>query len=468
MRLFEKILIVVLGIIYLVNLLPGGLQAGWLSFSLSNLLALVLVIHLGMERSRWQMGPFYFLALLTLVIIFGRQTNPGLWTTPWASAAGLGLLALFSLPPLLLPVPFSPAPKGSYAVGTLTFDWTDPQRAETYSTVSGARRRIMVQAWYPAESHPAGKPSAYIERPEVFGRGLARRLPSFIFRYLSLGRTHAFPNAPMAPAPAAFPVLLFSHGWKGYRSQNNYQVEELASRGYVVLSADHTYGALATIFKDGTVVYYKPEALPDKASEAEYDRAARRLGQAWASDLRFVLDQAGRIQAGEIEAPFSGRLDLEQAGVLGHSTGGGAAVEACWLDPRFKAGLAMDAWMIPYDREIPREGLKQPFLYIQSERWDMPRNAPLAEALYAAMQGWACRLTIAGAHHPDFSELPLLIPVLSLAGFRGRIRPSLQMQIVNEYTLAFFDRFLKGQPSQLLEQSPSPFPQVTIEKRFPS
>jgi predicted dienelactone hydrolase len=433
-----------------------------------NLVALILVIHLGIERSRWQMGPLYLLTLATLVIMVGRQTDPALAASPWASAAGLGVLALFSLLPILIPVPQPPAPTGPYAVGTLTFDWVDPARPEVYSPVPGARRRIMVQAWYPAEARPAGRPAPYFERPEIAGRALSRRAPAFIFRYFGLGRTHAYPDAPIAArTPAAFPLLVFSHGWSGYRSQNNFQVEELASHGYVVLSADHTYGAMATIFSDGTVIYKKPEALPANVSDEEYDRAARLLGQSWVGDIRFVLDQAARIQAGEIPAPFSGRLDLDQVGVLGHSIGGGAAVEACWLDPRCKAGLAMDAWLIPYDRQIPYQGLRQPFLYMQSENWTIARNAPLAAALFENMRACAYRLTIAGARHPDFSELPLLTPLLSLVGFRGRINPRLQMKIVNDYTLAFFDHFLKGQPAPLLQPAASPFAQVTFEARSP-
>jgi hypothetical protein len=99
MRTFEKILIGVLGAIDLLNLLPVGWEAGWLNFTLLNLLALMLVLHLAIERSRWQMGPLYILTLVTLAVMFGRQANPGLWATSWAGVGGLGLLALFSLLP---------------------------------------------------------------------------------------------------------------------------------------------------------------------------------------------------------------------------------------------------------------------------------------------------------------------------------------------------------------------------------
>ena len=513
MRLFEKILTAGLALVCVLNFLPPAWQPDWLNFTLVNMLALALVVHLAIEHSRWQMGPIYFLALFALLVMVGRQTNPGPWYSAGAGAIGLGLLALFSVLPVLLPVPNTPQPSGPYSVGTVTFDWTDPARPEIYSSVPGARRRIMVQAWYPAEPRgvlgdpaetrgapsnsaetrgtpgdsgnsggalrnpargkAAGQPLPYLDHPERTLKAWAR-LPAFAFRHILLGSTHSYANAPLARSPQALPVLLFSHGWIGYRSQNNFQVEELASRGYVVFSADHTYGASATTFSDGSVVYLKPEALPAKVSDEEYDRAARRLGQSWVGDLRFVLDQAQRIQSGEIEAPFNGRLDLERVGVLGHSTGGGAAVEACWLDERFKAGLAMDAWLIPYDRQVPQQGLRQPFLFMQSENWDdplaqdagvSPRNPPLAAALFEHMRGWAYRLTIAGAKHPDFSELPLLTPLLTLTGLHGRIDPRVQMKIVDDYTLAFFDCFLRSEPAPLLDAAAPPFPQVMCDRQ---
>ena len=51
-----------------------------------------------------------------------------------------------------------------------------------------------------------------------------------------------------------FPVIIFSHGFEGWRSQNTTQIQELVSHGYVVFSVDHTHDALITIFEDGTFV----------------------------------------------------------------------------------------------------------------------------------------------------------------------------------------------------------------------
>ena len=54
---------------------------------------------------------------------------------------------------------------------------------------------------------------------------------------------------------------------------------------------------------------------------------------------------AARLDSGQLPGIFTGRLDLAHTDVFGHSTGGGAAVEVCYVDLRCKAGLAMDAWL---------------------------------------------------------------------------------------------------------------------------
>ncbi len=54
----------------------------------------------------------------------------------------------------------------------------------------------------------------------------------------------------------ALPVLLFSHGLGTYRSQSTFQVEELASHGYVIAAIQHPYDSTFTLLRDGTGVPY--------------------------------------------------------------------------------------------------------------------------------------------------------------------------------------------------------------------
>jgi len=98
-------------------------------------------------------------------------------------------------------------------------------------------------------------------------------LPSFMLDHLSLTRTNAYPNASVSNKEARYPVVVYSHGWNGFRTINANQMEALASHGYIAVSIDHTYGALVTVFQDGRVVLNNPAALPSNVSEDEAQRA---------------------------------------------------------------------------------------------------------------------------------------------------------------------------------------------------
>ena len=67
----------------------------------------------------------------------------------------------------------------------------------------------------------------------------------------------------MARDRRQFPIVLFSHGPpSANRSQSIFQMEGLASQGFVVFAIDHTGYASTTIFPDGR------EVGPDAGSVA--------------------------------------------------------------------------------------------------------------------------------------------------------------------------------------------------------
>jgi predicted dienelactone hydrolase len=374
---------------------------------------------------------------------------------------------LIAVPPVVFPVPVLPAPGGSYALGTVTYDWVDPARAEIYGPGAAGKREIMAQVWYPAAPAPGAQPAPWMNRLDVVGPAIANylHLPSFILDHASLIRTHSYPAAPLSAHAARYPVVIYSHGWNGFRTINTNQLEALASRGYVVVSIDHTYGALVTVFGDGRVVLNNPRALPQGAPAADYQKASETLEAIYAADIRFVLDQLVRLDAGELDARFAGRLDLDRIGVFGHSTGGGAMVLACSQDARCQAGLGMDAWVEPVPGAVIEQGLSRPFLFMRSAAWTGTKNDARLDRLYGKLAPGSARLSIRGTKHYDFVMAPLLSPLAPLLGLKGPLEGHRAMQIVTDYLVAFFDQTLKGQPSPLLA-GPSPsYPEVTFERR---
>jgi len=307
-----------------------------------------------------------------------------------------------------------------------------------------------------------------MEKMDITGPVLAKQLhlPSFLFDHIGLAKTHSYLNLPISSGERRYPVLIFSHGWTGVRTQNTYQAEDLASHGYIVIAPDHTYGAGIVVFQDGSVVFNNPKLIPDDSvNQAEYDRVVRVLGQTWVGDLRFALDQAELLNSGDFPSIFASKLDLDRVGFFGHSTGGGAVIETCALDERCKAGLSEDAWMLPYSREMLETGVKQPFFFMQSENWSSKRNTALFNTLFINMQPPAYKLAIKGAGHYDFSDIPLLTPLATAIGLKGPINSQRGLSIVNTYTLAFFDQTLKGIPSPLLEGQSTNYPETVFTQK---
>ena len=213
-------------------------------------------------------------------------------------------------------------------------------------------------------------------KADIFAPAIATyiHMPSFFLDHLKLVRMPAYKDSILAPTANGYPIILFSHGWNGFNAQNTGQAIELASHGYVVIGVQHTYGAVITVFEDGTVARNNPSALPSGAPDEEYDIAARTLVQQWAGDLGYTLDFMN-TQNNAPESPFYRSLDLSYLGVYGHSTGGGAAIQFCGTDSRCKALLGMDPYMRPVSVEVLESGVTQPAFFMFSQRWQTTETA---------------------------------------------------------------------------------------------
>jgi pimeloyl-ACP methyl ester carboxylesterase len=431
------------------------------------LIWILIVMHLLLEGGRWQMVPIY--AMITIFTIQWqirrfrpKRTERGSF---WLGLLGLLIMAIVLLPLIVFPIPDLIEPSGEYPVGTTLLYFQDGSRDEIYSKDPEDVRELNVQIWYPGSASDGADFAPYMTRLDLSAPAFARflGLPSFILNHVRLIDTHAILEAPLAGEGSPFPVLIFSHGWGGTRTQSTYLMEELASHGYVVVAIDHTYGALVTVFPDDRVVLQKTDILERDQSDEEFNRSANTLIGVWAGDVRFILDQLEAMNDGDLESTFEGRLDLDRVGIFGHSTGGGNAVQVCWLDPRCKAGLALDAWLEPVSLDVLDEGLDQPLMFLWSEGWGSDENKGRFQSLYQGLRGDAYQLEIEGTRHYDFSDLPLLSPLSPWFGLKGPIDGERVLGIINEYVVAYFDRYLKNIENDLLNGPSSDYPEVQFE-----
>jgi predicted dienelactone hydrolase len=438
-----------------VNLLPA-------------LAIVLLAIHAIVEGLRWQMVPLYALsviAILTSIPAFSKkQTGSDKSAQPLRVIISLGLLAVATALPILLPVPAIPAPSGPYQVGTRIYELTDEARKEIYSGKDEARR-FVIQVWYPAEINEMDERAPWMASAEIFAPAIASYIdmPAFFLDHLALVKIPAYKEATIAPTDEGYPVILFSHGWNGFNAQNTGQALELASHGYVVVGVQHTYGAVVTVFEDGTIAQNNPKALPSGAPDDEYDKAAHLLSDQWAGDMGYALDFLDN-ENNNANSPFHDSLDLSLIGVYGHSTGGGAAIQFCGTDTRCKTLLGQDPFMRPVAYEIMEDGITQPSFFMFSQVWadnSDSLNNRLFRPFYANSTDAYGAVYIEGSAHYDFADLPLLSPLTPQLGLKGPINGKRVTDIVNDYLLSFFDMALKGIPTELFEIS-NRYPEINL------
>ncbi len=407
---------------------------------------------------RWQMLPVLAGAALALpsalAPLLRRRTGRPAWRARWwlalpGSVACIGLIATGPVAAWAFPVPVFPEPSGRFAVGTRVVQWTDPHRPETATADPHDRRMVVVQLWYPARKSPASAQRArYLGRTEHEARtvsdALARHvgLPGFLVDGVPRARTHSVFNAPVAGGNGRFPVVLFSPGLGGVRTQNTAWAEELASHGYVVAALDHPYDSAAVVLADGRTITAKVTSTGDPDKD-------EKLGIGWtavrAADLSFVLTRLGRLDRGETADPLTGRLDTGRAAVTGHSIGGGSAVQAARQDRRFDAVIDLDGY--PYDPTS--RPLHQPALALtQATTPDTdPRYIPRLTKVLKLNTATSYRLTVPGAAHLTFMDAPLYLPpVPSILGSLGRTESP---HLVAATTLAFLDTTLRHRPDAL-------------------
>lgn len=464
------------------------------------LLALIVVVMQALvEGVRWQMVPAYILALvLSAALVLGTLLPPekevGQNLARLLAIGGsisIGFLVwIVSLAlPILLPVFRLAAPSGPYHIGTVTYHWTDSSRQEIFSTDPADRRQLMAQVWYPAREDPLPARAPYVDNAGALSAGLSQalssgglvKLPSFFFKHFAYVRTHAIPSAPVATDRASFPVLVYSTGLDGFRQASMFQVENLVSHGYVVVGLDQPYTAAAATFPNGQVIkgLTKAQVQPlINQSISPADNAPTLNGQPLtngivpylAQDIKFTLAQLAALNTSDPSAILNGHLDLRHVGVFGVSLGAMVAGEACREDLRFDACLMMDAAM-PTD--VVRSGLQQPGMWLtrpasdmRLEGWsekDTRQTLSTMQAVYTkARPGGSYYISIPGMFHLNFTDAPYYSPFASRLGLTGPIDGQRGFDIVNAYTLAFFDESLKDQQASPLAGLSEQYPEINI------
>jgi hypothetical protein len=310
-------------------------------------------------------------------------------------------------------------------------------------------------------------------------------MPSFLLDHFRLVKTASYADA--NPRDGNYPLLLYSPS--GDMVQNTALFQELASHGYIVVSVGHPYWNAFYYDSEGQVIpfsnedpYYKSmweeeysdsvNVIKERITSAKILDIKRDEQQKlnhympieiadirlWAEDLSFLLDELEKTHGSG--AGLMQYIDLNSIGVLGFSKGGTAAGQFCVSDERCKAGVNLSGFMFG---DALEKRIRVPFMFMENmEDWCMDCN-PISEVFYEDALADAYMVRIVGARHGNFSDWSLVGAYLKIMGMIGPINGRRCLEIQALYIRTFFDSYLKGKNSDLIQGLWSSYPEIKFE-----
>ena len=176
-----------------------------------------------------------------------------------------------------------------------------------------------VEVWYPAATPPDGT-TGYDVRdfvPPAIRATLTADVPA----------TFTYPGQrDAAVADGRYPLVVFSHGFSGFRTQSSFLTAHLASWGMIVAAPEHASRDLANVLA-GTASGDQADAVDD---------VLRTIDLMAADDVADAADTAS-----DGSPSFAGHVDTERIGLVGHSAGGFTVATAAAADGRVDGYVSM-------------------------------------------------------------------------------------------------------------------------------
>ena len=321
------------------------------------------------------------------------------------------LLVIF-VPRWLFPPYEPPTGTGKYKVAMETFTWEDKNRKETFSdTVEN--RALTVRFLYPEEK-------------------------------------------------GNYPLVVFSHGACGVIDSNYSTCLELASKGYVVASVAHPYHAMFVEDVDGKTTYIDVDFMKRIYAYNSTEKKVYEFSLEWmelrTADINFVLDTI--LQKAQEDEGFFSFIDVEKIGLFGHSMGGATVVQVGRDRDDIDAVIDLEGMMageyVGFDDEKGYEIYNEtpypvPLLDINSKAvrdqiakqedeipgWEYVNDYVGKNALNYKT------VIFYGAGHLNFTDLPMVSPVLAKLLGVGEVDAKECITNVNGAIGTFFDYYLK-------------------------
>ncbi|WP_378946543.1 alpha/beta hydrolase family protein [Paracoccus sp. R86501] len=344
------------------------------------------------------------------------------------------------------------APYGPFPVGVRAAEFTDPDRIDVKATTATGTpprgpRTLPAEIWYPAAQGTA---------PGIDYDTMLRDGETQI-------QLHGRASRDATPADGSFPLLIVSHGFPGNRYLLSHLAENMASKGYVVVAADH------------------PESTYDDMGPFTSTLVNRAV------DQRFLLDSMAAL-----DDDLGAITDADNTGVVGYSMGGygamifgGAGVtetavqrdqperfippqqllsrlqagsdeHADLVDPRVKAVMAVAPWGRQYEFWDAEglAGFEKPLMLVAGSADDVSQYDAIRQIFDQTTGTTRHLLTFNDANHNAAAAMPAPVESWKHSESLGRapfdhyadaVWDTVRMNnILQHFATAYFDLHLKG------------------------
>ena len=336
---------------------------------------------------------------------------------------------------------------GLYKIGTKRFLLVDSSRTNWYKKGYGDYRKIMTQVWYPSVISETDKKSKYIDNINALTETIKLQgysIPEILTKQIgSVDCTSWDSSQPVKHE--TFPIIIFSHGHGGLRTQNTNQIEELVSHGYIVIAPDHTFDSGFIEFPDGEIAYSLTATPYDstyiETAEIFYTRFGYRT-----DDIKFILNQI--LTFNIYDDKIFPIMNQDKIGIFGHSFGGMTSFYSGYHFNQIKSCYALDGWFEFLPDSLTIKNIDKPIFHLgQNNKGDLKfwndMNFNKLELIMQNNLSSSIMIDIPGSFHYDYTDFTYFSYLSKKLNFSGSVDPTIMANIMNVTLVNFFNKTLK-------------------------
>lgn len=330
-----------------------------------------------------------------------------------------------------------------------SFDQHGPHKVGVTTLDLGDRQ---IEVYYPVDANAAaGKPTDSYEAADAFPESFRAFIPPAMNGSFDVGAVRNAPGSKDGP----FPVVIYSHGFGGYRQVATFYLAHLASWGFVAASADHL---------ERGIVALATGKLDDANKGIDLDDVSRTLDA-----LRQENAREGGLLAGVVKS--------DSVGITGHSAGAQTSLRAAGSNQEIDAFVSISGGISIMGEPNPPMPNKPALVLAAADDKVVPAAKSLA--LYDALGGPKYFVEIGNSGHNSFTDS---CPVILERGGLEQLRPLLKdlvdlaqdgctpgvtdpyavQRVLGHYSVAFFLTYLSGRSEVATLAAPPPASAGTI------